>query len=164
MVSRAAMDAIRSKISANIATHGWHVTGVLPDQRDGTPSFAYSVGMTETLRHPELVIIGVEYQLAQRLINDVGVLIRGGMAFGDWDSSDQVIKGYPITFREIPQAQAREWARGASERYRNRGGFKLLQVFLPDAEGRFPWDEGADGNWAKGQDSLLEFLRPKLVN
>lgn len=162
MVSQATMDSIRAKISANIAEHGWHVTAVGEDHRGGMPTFAYSVGMTETLRHPELLMIGMDPSLAQRLINDVGRLIRAGEKFGDWDRSDRVIKGFPVVFRLVPKETARDWARGASERYRMRGGFELLQAFLPDAVGTFPWDADHDPKWAKGQGRLLGSMRPKL--
>ncbi len=163
MVGRDTMDEYRAKMVANIARTGWTIQAVLPgkDLRVDPP-FAYTVGMTENLdRHPELLMIGFDPNLMMRLMNDVGALVRGGQTFSDWSTSDRVIQRYPVVFREVPLPQARKWAKAASERYRGKGDFRLLQMFLPDMEGRFPWDPACDPKMARGQDHLLEAMPPR---
>jgi len=122
------------------------------------PSFAYTVGMTESLHHPELLMIGFQPGMMMKLMNDVGALIRGGQRFEDWSQSTTVIQNYPVYFRAVPLTLARHWAKLASERYRNRGHFQLLQMFLPDAAGKFPWDPDCDPKMARGQDHLMEAM------
>ena len=40
------------------------------------PSFAYSVGLTETFNHPEIICFGLSIQLLHEIINDVADIIR----------------------------------------------------------------------------------------
>ena len=39
------------------------------------PSFAYSVGLKETLNHPEIICFGLNTQILHELINDVVEII-----------------------------------------------------------------------------------------
>lgn len=137
-------EEILARLDAAIREHGWAVQSVLPGP--DTPSFSYTLGLTETFGHAELIMCRFDPTLMHRLLNDVGELIRAGERFGDWDKSDKVISGYPVVFRELAPEAAREWGKAA----RNRNGDRLtvLQVFLPDAAGRFPWDEGCDAGFA----------------
>ncbi|HEY4333660.1 MAG TPA: DUF4262 domain-containing protein [Ilumatobacteraceae bacterium] len=63
-----------------ILVHGWSVVQV-----EGKRPFAYSVGILETLAHPELVVMDMKLDSALSLINYVGGVIRdnGGMADPD---------------------------------------------------------------------------------
>lgn len=137
-------EEILARLDAAIREHGWAVQSVLPGPDN--PSFSYTLGLTESFGHAELIMVGFRPELMHRLLNDVGELVRAGERFGDWDKSDKVISGYPVVFRELAPEAAREWAKAA----RNRNGDRLtvLQVFLPDAAGRFPWDDGCDAGFA----------------
>ena len=159
MPSQAKMDEIRRFIDRAVKEHGWYVQSVLPGPQ-GDPSFSYTIGMTETFGHPELLMIGFPPDLMHQLLNGVGKLDRAGERFGEWDQSDKVVEGFPVYFRAVPLPQARKWARGASERYRPRS-FGLLQVFLPDRNGKFPWDEGCDPTYLRLQGKLLQHMKAR---
>jgi len=132
------LNAIRRQIEANIQKFGWAVQGVLPD--DDTPSYSYTIGLTETFGHPELLMMGFSPDLMMQLLNLVGDLVKGGERFGDWSASDVVVRDFSVILRLVPHAVAEQWARAASERYRRQGKpWSLLQVFLPDQAGLFPW-------------------------
>ena len=152
------MDGIRKRMDAMIAETGWWVQAVLPGP--DSPSFAYSVGMTETFGHPEVMVMGFSPELMHTLINGIGELVREGARFGDRDSSDKVIRGYPVVFREPEDAAAAEFALAAVSRY-GKGRFRLLQCFLPDAQGRFPWDEGCEEGCVRHQGALLDRMASK---
>jgi hypothetical protein len=154
------MDELRSRIAKAVENPGWFVVGVLPAAN--TPSFSYTVGLTETARHPEVLMLGFDNQLMHRLLNTAGQHIKDGRQFDDWDSSDQVVAAFPVVFRTVPFPEARQWARVASERYRTRGGFKLLQMFVPDAHGHFPWEVEADPDMAP-QARLLPLMVSRLI-
>ena len=144
---------VETMMTEAIGRHGWWVQSVLPDAN--YPSFSYTVGLTETFRHPEILMMGHHPKLMHDLLNDIGALIKGGARFSDWDTSDKVISGFPVFFRSVPGKEASRWSLAAYKRYPE---FELLQVFLPDAKGRFPWDPACDRETAKFQGALLEAM------
>ena len=156
MVGEKELSAIAAKMSGNIKKYGWSVQMVLPGADTSVdPSFAYTIGMTETYAHPEFLLIGFEPSMMQSLLNAVGKAVKGGQRFEDWGLSEQVLVGFPVYFREVGQDQAGRWARASQARY-EKTGFRLLQMFLPDAAGQFPWDAGCDPSYVKGQGHLMD--------
>lgn len=152
------MDEIRRRMDAVISETGWWVQAVLPGPDN--PFFAYSIGMTESFGHPEFLMLGFSPELMHTLINGIGELVRQGARFGDRDTSDKVIRGFPVVFREPEDSAAAEFALAAVSRY-GQGRFRLLQCFLPDASGLFPWDEGCDPSYARHQGILLDRMASK---
>src|SRR5262245_58366688 len=67
------------KLLADIARVGWAVLAITED--DDGPGYAFSVGLFHTLGHPEIVLMGLRPETAQRLINLMGEAIRGGQRF-----------------------------------------------------------------------------------
>jgi hypothetical protein len=132
---------------------GWFVQAVMPDA-DGTPAFAYTIGLHENFGAAEVLMVGFDPALMHDLLNGVARLVKDGTKLEDWGRSARVVRDYDVVFRELPLPVAREWARGASERYRP-GDFRLLQMFLPDANGKFPWDDGVAEAYRRLQGVLL---------
>lgn len=151
MPTQAEMAAIRARIAENVARTGWAVQAVTRGadlSRD--PPYAYTVGLWGTFGHPELLVIGFDPNLMMGVLNSAGAKVKAGTRFADRDRADGVIREFPVAFRAVPMPHARRWARAASERYRP-GRFELLQMFLPDPGGRFPWDAGCSPEYASGQ-------------
>lgn len=162
MAGRAEIERLRSRIAEVVGRHGWAVQAVLPGARPVTPSFAYTVGLAETFRHPEILMVGFEPEMMTHILNEAGERIREGMRFADWDRCDRIVRGFPVWFREIHQDEARSWAKAASERSRTRSApFGLLQMFLPDPAGLFPWDEGCDRAYVGMQGGIRKAERLK---
>lgn len=63
---------VLDKLKSDIEKYGWHVLSVFGND---LPNFAYSIGFTETLNHPEIVISGLNTDLMHELLNDIGSLI-----------------------------------------------------------------------------------------
>lgn len=132
------VDESEKKLVDNIAEYGWHVIKVFDP--DGGPSFAYSVGMTETLDHPEVIIIGLGVDLMHHMINDIGTRIRSGESLESGQPIEGLLEGalcilYPVTSRHL-----REYFAAA---YHHYGGayFGALQCFWPGkVDGCFPWE------------------------
>ena len=148
------LNAIRRQIEANIQKFGWAVQGVLPD--DDTPSYSYSIGLTENFGHPEILMMGFSTDLMMQIINIVGDQVKSGERFSDWSTSDVVVRDFSVILRLVPPAVAEHWARAASERYRRQGKqWSLLQVFLPDQAGLFSWQAGCNEQYVNLQGHLL---------
>ena len=152
MPSPSKLDELRRIIDNTVKDYGWFVQAVLPSSED--PSFAYSIGLLENFQHPELIMVGFDPKLCQTLINTVGEMVRSGSKFSDGDRVQEVIQGFPVAIREIPGPVARKWARGAANRSSGRN-LELLQIFLPDVDGKFPWEDGCNQQYVNVQGKLL---------
>lgn len=126
-----------------------------------TPAFSYTIGLTESFRHPELILIGLHPQVSQTILNRAGTMIKEGHRFGDMSRADTVIENYPVAFRDVPSPAKQTWAKGDVTRYPD--GFALLQMFYPDIKGLFPWENGADTSFHKLQSSM-ELPPPPLLH
>ena len=56
-------------------TTGWFVNEIAEDGEG--PGFAYSFGLYERYRHPEIIIFGLPPDVMHQLINDIGILPHG---------------------------------------------------------------------------------------
>jgi hypothetical protein len=146
-------------VSNTIREHGWAVITV--DQTEdcgGGPKLAYTVGLTETYNHPEIVMVGFASDLSMAVLNSAGKRVKNGIRFVDSSTDDHVIQLFPVAFRSIPMPPGKRWAPVASDRYRPRS-FELLQMFMPDGCARFPWNANCDESTARIQMYLLESMR-----
>ena len=124
---------VMEKVSKDIAEHGWHVLSVFGENM---PNFSYTIGFTETLSHPEVIISGLETKLAHLLLNDIGELIKKGQSFEHGASSDEVLKNCPVKFENVTKKNILEYLRAANNHY-GEGNFQALQCIWPDKDGNF---------------------------
>lgn len=123
---------------------GLLIQGVSPVGRGGTPEhrafWYYTVGLTP-LGHPEFTLSGVTPDVAQAVLNDMGARVREGQSFKEGDELDDVIGGgYKVhlidvrAFKRFPLAVVKTIYPEHEQR--------ALQIVLPDAGHRFPWQPG----------------------
>ncbi len=148
-----------SAIDDAIRRVGWAVITIPP--HDEAPSFAYTVGLTATFRHPELMLVGFDPSGMRSLVNMAGGRVKSGIRHGDWTSDDKIIVGETVWFRRVAARDARKWALLAGHRYGE--DLVLLQMFLPDERGLFPWDAGVKAAHAKIQGVLMAGMAPRVL-
>lgn len=142
-------------LAADVAQHQWVVLKV--DSKTGA-DYGYSVGLTRSFGHPELVVAGLDDETMQELVNDIGDAVAKGAAFRDGDVSPDFLEGYDVTFRVVPdtlRASHFAWA----DRFYADTGLTLLQVIYPDRDRRWPWDAGVSAEFRKGQPVLADLAR-----
>jgi hypothetical protein len=49
------MDLLDQSVIQHIEEHGWHVMYV--HETDGLPGWSYSIGLYDSFRHPEIIIL-----------------------------------------------------------------------------------------------------------
>lgn len=145
------MDIV-ARINSDIVRVGWSVMAVLGDET--APSFAYSIGLRQSYGHPELAIVGFDPTMMHELINTAGLGIRDGAKYQDHDQSDRILENYAVVFRTVPDETARNWARFAFG-YGHDAETQLLQMFLPDVAGRFPWSENCEPTYRDVQSKMI---------
>ncbi len=134
------LDQEDARLAGVIRRHRWAVQYVSGDQEDG-PAFAYTVGLFG-LGHPELVVVGVGYDTACGLLNEVGGMVLDGrdLVAGEVIRDDD---GVPVlAIEELPNPG--EVLFSANRFYSRPDEFSVpaYQLTWALAGGVFPWDDG----------------------
>ncbi|MFS8159390.1 MAG: DUF4262 domain-containing protein [Candidatus Roizmanbacteria bacterium] len=145
---------------------------------DSDPTFAYTVGMTETFEHPELIMVG-NYEVGDILSNIVYRLSETEPTLILSLKEDKQIPGTlrgkegPLTVyfgcqmvnKEVEKVK-KEYMQQAINHY-GLDGFEVMQVLIFDPKGKLPWHVGYDKEWQKTakEPTLydLQDLKPVVV-
>jgi len=130
---------------------GWFVMKVFTT--DSEPAFAYSLGLYERFKHPEIILFGLDLDVMHRLINDAAEQIRQGERYEVGRRYDDLLAGYGCEFRQVDSKHCRRLLTYAFWYYKG-SAFPALQLIWPDPEGRFPWDAGFEERFRSFQPNL----------
>ncbi len=133
---------------------GWAVISV-PPENDDNFSFAYTVGLTTTFGHPEIIVFGLNSDLSREVLNSVGFLIKAGNRFSDRQKSPRIIQSYKVAFRTPLPRHIDTYLRVAKV-WHHPAGFDTLQMIWPDQDSRFPWEPDCDIRTSQAQPLLFE--------
>jgi len=131
----AAMRRLQRSVLQNIQKHGRSVIGVFQskDEPDFIP-FAYTIGNALKDR-PELLVIGINNQInAMVLLNKLS-----GMNLRDGETVSLGGK-FGVHILKAGKTARTDYAVQASNIWGD--DYEIMQVIIPDPQGRFPWDEG----------------------
>jgi hypothetical protein len=146
-----APDDIEARVARDIAEYGWHVVKVMGD--DEAPGWAYTIGLHERLAHPELAVFGMELEPMHQVLNHVAALVGTGRRFEPGEH-EGVFEGLPCALRPVAPRWLPVFFGNAEWHYKGRP-FSILQLFWPDAGGRFPWEPGFAASWRVRQPLLF---------
>lgn len=130
------------EIAATIERVGWMPQGVFPtvDDPPTTPSFTYTIGLTKTFDHPELIIYGVAPERAHGILACAVELIEAGTRFAPGECYGKILKDQDVLAREV---QAPGYPLNIARAYYG-ADVSAIQLVWPDAHGVFPLEEGFD--------------------
>jgi hypothetical protein len=148
-------DPAEQKILHDIATIGWSLIGIDSDNQG--PSFVYSIGMMQTLNHPEIIMFGLDTSLMATVINDIGDDIRSGRPFRQPGLYEGILKNFACKIEPVHEKYHPEYLGYAMWHRRHVGHIGTLQAvqcLWPDKVGLFPGDPGCDPAIAQRQPTL----------
>ncbi|MEZ5002148.1 MAG: DUF4262 domain-containing protein [Chitinophagales bacterium] len=105
------------------------------------PSFAYSIGLTETFNHPEIICFGLRTQLLHELINDVAEIIRFEGKLNPDKEYDNIFNNSRAKFLPIDKRNIEDYFKVAIK-YFGTTDIKGLQLIWTDRNNKFPWENG----------------------
>ncbi|AYQ28874.1 MULTISPECIES: DUF4262 domain-containing protein [unclassified Polaromonas] len=144
------MSQFIDSVRQDIARYGCSVISI----SDEEPPFAYTVGLWQTQRHPELIIFGLPQQVMANILNAVVTKMKNS-ATRELPRSHQDIGGsYGIQVMAANKAHLDRYFGFALGFYEER--FPIAQIVWPDREGRFPGDPDYD----KSYEDLQPILKP----
>jgi hypothetical protein len=148
-----AMKSILDNHKNNIKTHGFSTQYVLADEN--SPGFGYTIGLSGNPKHPEIVLVGFDPGLTNTLLNDAAARVIAGDAFANLQRDSRIIKNYDVEFRVVQVIYSRKAPLNLACRLMNVDEVPCMQLFLPDAAGKFPWDAGCDPTYKNRQSELF---------
>ena len=145
------MDEHEQKAIENIEKFGCHILHVM--EEDEYPSFCYSIGIEHTTKHPDLIVIGLNQEIAHWVINEYCNRAKKGEEFHPNQFYEDFLEGYKVTFIEVDKKHYKEYL-GWGRWYNKGDGFKMLQMVYPTTSNIWPWDKNAPENFSQFQPLL----------
>jgi hypothetical protein len=141
MVLNSKVDKGDAKVLSDINQFGWHIVLVQEDEKG--PGFAFSIGLYQNYKHPEIIIVGLRPDTMHRMINVVGEEIKKGRRFENGKDYSDILEGFKCNFRLVLKHNYKDYL-GYALWYYKKEDFPVLQCVWPDKSGKFPWDESFD--------------------
>lgn len=129
------------------------------------PSFAYSTGLWQSYKHPEVICFGLSIELMHQLINDVANLIRQGEEFTIRKSYSNIFQNTNAAFLKVAPENIGDYFSLGMRHYGN-DEFPAIQLVWTDRNNKFPWENDFEEEFFYRQplldrNSTFKFREPK---
>ena len=131
-------DDLFEETKLNIDKFGLEV--ILVTSTNYSPSFAYSIGLTKTYNHPEIICFGFSNRLGHEILNDVAEIIKNGEIIKSGIIYTEIFKDSRATFLKVDKRNIRDYF-GAGLNYYDDEEFNALQLIWTDRNDKFPWED-----------------------
>jgi hypothetical protein len=138
------VDDSEGKALSDIEEFGCHLIHVFEDEV--SPKFTYSIGIQKCTKQPELIITGLNRELAHSIINKYNARIKNGEMFLSERMYSDFIEGFDVTFKVVDQNKYKEYMGWACWLYRGKD-FSAYQLIFPSTSGKWPWDTDAPDDY-----------------
>lgn len=122
---------------SNIEEFGLSV--IVIEATDYLPSFAYSIGLWQKFKHPELICFGLRTQTLHTIINDVAELVKIGEFIKTGKIYDNIFENSKAEFLSVDRRNLNDYF-GAAIDYYNSKEFSAIQLVWTDRNDKFPWE------------------------
>jgi hypothetical protein len=130
-------DDLLNDTKLNIDKFGLQV--ILVSSTSYCPSFAYSIGLTQTYNHPEIICFGLPNDLGHAIINDIAELIQKGEPIDTRKIYTEIFKNSRAAFLKVDKRNMVDYF-GAALNYYGDKSFEALQVVWTDRNNKLPWE------------------------
>jgi hypothetical protein len=117
------------------------------------PPFTYSVGITQTAKAPEVVVIGLKRELAHSVVNEYHRRVRDGEVFVPGQRYSGFIGDFEMEAQKVDRSFYKEYFGYDLWLYKGPN-FEVLQLVYPSTSGVWPWDEAAS-DWFRAWQPVL---------
>src|SRR5262252_4929862 len=120
-------------VERHVREHGYHLTYVHAD-----PPFCYSVGLWSGWKHPELIVINLNFDDASTVLGGLARQVKAGARLRNGVIDTETFER-PVAFLKVDRSNYPGRFPITVLHYGHHE-FDVLQVVIPDASDRFPWD------------------------
>jgi hypothetical protein len=103
------------------------------------PSFAYSIGLWQKFKHPEIICFGLRTQTLHTIINDVADLVKNGQVIQAGKTYGNIFENSKSEFLNVDKRNLGDYF-GTAIDYYNSKDFQALQLVWTDRNDKFPWE------------------------
>lgn len=153
-----ALQSFMARCGSQIKERGLVIIWNPPHRKMRKPPFAYSVGLSDRFKRPELLLFGFDEDDSLNMINVlVRRYVRSGFAVPLDDPVLRVLTRGPVIVKSVSIERARSYARIAVDYCEHlRIACAVQQIVVPDGSGKFPWEQGYDAR--------LDGFQPRLFD
>jgi Domain of unknown function (DUF4262) len=141
-----------AKLIDDIEKYDCHIIQVRSENE--IPGWSYTIGLFEVFGRPEVIVVGLEEEMAHFVLNEVADRYRRGTTLGEGDRLSDLLGNVDCEFRFVETRWVRQGLMGYAEWFYRDDEFPALQCIYPDLDGKFPWEDGFDASW-RGMQALL---------
>ncbi|WP_069661298.1 DUF4262 domain-containing protein [Arcticibacter eurypsychrophilus] len=131
-------DDLINNTTLNIDKFGLQV--IMVGSTSYNPSFAYSIGLTQTYKHAEIICFGLPNDLGHAIINDLAEIIKKGEKIDTGKIYTEIFQDSRAAFIKVDKRNIADYF-GAALNYYGDKGFDALQVVWTDRNDKFPWED-----------------------
>jgi len=127
-----------NKLTSDIEKYGFGV--IMVPQTDYLPSFAYTVGLWKSYKHPELITLGMPIDILHTVLNTVAFEgVKKGKSIEIGKNYRGVLEKHPVQFLTVDKRNIPDYF-GQAINYYQTADFPALQLIWPDDKGVFPYE------------------------
>lgn len=133
------------EFAEDVRVFGWSMASI----SDHQPPFQYTIGLMETLSHPEFIAFGLDSNDGHALFSGLVRDIRAGRSYAEPGVHTVHVGGdaHRVGIRRVDPTQHPLYlgfAMGFLSNLGHIGELEAVQVFWPDRAGLFPFQAGCD--------------------
>jgi hypothetical protein len=141
-----------AKLLDDVEKYGCHIIQVR--EEGGFPGWSYTIGLSDILGCPELIVIGLKEVVAHSLLNECALRLQQGIHLEHGSRAQELLANVECEFRQVEKRWLRK-TMGYAVWFYGRDDFSALQCIYPDLNSHFPWDEAFDVKWRDRQPLLF---------
>lgn len=169
--SRKTKERVLAQFREGIAQHGWIVHAIGAEcshaghehaGHSHGPDFGYTNGLSRYRDHPEFIVMGLPQLAVTEFLNTLGQRVREGERFDAGQLVEGLAEGYQVMLLEVSPENSAKYLTMANAIYRlpGRAPIRALQVVMPDADRRWPWEVGVTDTFRAAQPLLGPEIGP----
>ncbi|SMB95188.1 hypothetical protein SAMN00120144_1884 [Hymenobacter roseosalivarius DSM 11622] len=152
-----------AQIKRDVKEYGWHVGAI--EANTATPAFAYTIGLWENFKQPEIICFGLPTKTLHLILNDAGEWIRGGKTIELAVDNFDILEAVPVQFRQVEEENIADYF-GYGRWFYDYKDFPAIQLIWPDRDKNYPWNENYDEQYEFAQPMLdrkldFKFFEPR---
>ena len=137
-------------------TVGWYNIHIA--EEDGEPAFAFTIGHFYKKNHPEIIVIGLPPNIANKLLNNAAIkIVEANEKIEPYKKYTDFTEELSVAFVPVELEHYKEYLGYANWFYGSMPKpFPTLQMVWPDKAGKYPWEKDYDKKFFKLQPILGE--------
>lgn len=112
---------------------------IMIEASDYNPSFAYSIGLWEKFKHPEIIALGLNLKTLQAIINDAAEIVKQGEKIEIGKNYDEIFENSGAKFIHVLPGYIENYFGYALDFY-DLTELPAIQLTWTDRNEKYPWD------------------------